>query len=62
MYYLSSDIDNAKKDLETALKIIPDDVEVLRRLALTDDRIPELTILNSQQIIPYWQLEQTQDL
>jgi len=49
MYYLSSDIDNAKKDLETALKIIPDDVEVLRRLALTDDRIPELTILNSQQ-------------
>ena len=48
LYYLSSDIDNAKKDLEKALKMNPADVEVIRRISLTDHRIPELSKLHSE--------------
>ena len=48
LYYLSSDIDNAKKDLEKALKMNQADVEVIRRIALTDHRIPELSKLHSE--------------
>ena len=48
LYYQASDIDNAKKDLEIALKMNPFDVEVVRRLALTEDRITELSKLHSE--------------
>ena len=48
LYYHISDIDNAKKDLEKALKMDPADVEVIRRISLTDHRIPELTKLHSE--------------
>ena len=49
LHFMASNIANAKKDLMAALEINPFDTETIRRLALTDDRVIELTKLHSEQ-------------